>query len=404
MRFAATLAFASAPTHAVHRELDRDVAVVGHHRLGASVRRSRRPGVRRFVAAHVAARRGEHGHRQHQPGDRPPASDRHPSPFQAFSLCVTSSEPSSARPGRPGSPARASTTRCRPSHRPAQRPPLHPHRLSDTVEHDREQRDDEPGHDAPPDLAWVRSYTTSNPRPPAPISPAMITTDSAIMIVWFTPSRIDGRASGSCTFSSSWRRRRSERPRRLDDLLRHLPDPQVRQADRRRQGVDHRRDDAGDATQLEQEDHGHQVDERRHRLHRVEDRLERLLEPIAPRRGPPERDRDGDGEHHGHQHLAERVHREVPRPQDADRQDAGTEHGRGRRAARAATRGARCPDDHPPGHAEQAGSCSGSSRYLIRPVADRVRDRPRTCSGSSRRSRSRARRPRRQALGPHLLA
>ena len=33
----------------------------------------------------------------------------------------------------------------------------------------------------------------------------MITTESAIMIVWFTPSRIEGRASGSCTFRRSCR-------------------------------------------------------------------------------------------------------------------------------------------------------------------------------------------------------
>ena len=29
----------------------------------------------------------------------------------------------------------------------------------------------------------------------------MITTDRTIMMVWFTPSRIDGFASGSCTFA-----------------------------------------------------------------------------------------------------------------------------------------------------------------------------------------------------------
>ena len=49
----------------------------------------------------------------------------------------------------------------------------------------------------------VSPATASNPRPPAPISPAMMTTDSAIMMVWLMPSRIDGRASGSCTFVSS---------------------------------------------------------------------------------------------------------------------------------------------------------------------------------------------------------
>ena len=50
---------------------------------------------------------------------------------------------------------------------------------------------------------WVSPTMTSSPRPPAPTSPAMITTDNAIMIVWLMPSRIDGRASGSCTLRSS---------------------------------------------------------------------------------------------------------------------------------------------------------------------------------------------------------
>ena len=110
------------------------------------------------------------------------------------------------------------------------------------------------------------------------------------MIVWFTPSRIEGRASGSCTFSRSCRGVRSVRLRRLDDLLRHLPDPEVGEPDRRRQRVDHRRDHAGDPPELEQEDHRHQVDERRHRLHRVEHRLER---PAGTRRSSPTRRRAG---------------------------------------------------------------------------------------------------------------
>ena len=30
----------------------------------------------------------------------------------------------------------------------------------------------------------------------------MMTTENTMMIVWFTPSRIEGRASGTCTFQS----------------------------------------------------------------------------------------------------------------------------------------------------------------------------------------------------------
>ena len=73
----------------------------------------------------------------------------------------------------------------------------------------------------------------SNPRPPPPISPAMITTASTIMIVWFTPSRIDGRARGNWTFRSSCRFVDPIRLGRLHRLLRHTPDAVVREPDTR---------------------------------------------------------------------------------------------------------------------------------------------------------------------------
>ena len=42
----------------------------------------------------------------------------------------------------------------------------------------------------------VTALTVSNPRPPPPTSPAMITMASTIMITWFTPSMIVGAARG----------------------------------------------------------------------------------------------------------------------------------------------------------------------------------------------------------------
>ena len=89
-----------------------------------------------------------------------------------------------------------------------------------------------------PISSCVRPFTTWNPSAPPPISPAMMTTESTIMIVWFTPSRIEGRASGSCTFSSSCRGVAPYATAASTDLLRHLPDPEVREPDRRRQRVD----------------------------------------------------------------------------------------------------------------------------------------------------------------------
>ena len=43
------------------------------------------------------------------------------------------------------------------------------------------------------------------PRPPAPTNAAITTMPSAIMIVWFTPSMMDGFASGTCSIRSRCR-------------------------------------------------------------------------------------------------------------------------------------------------------------------------------------------------------
>ena len=49
---------------------------------------------------------------------------------------------------------------------------------------------------------WMLA-STSLPRPPAPTIEAMITIDSAIMMVWLTPAMIDGMALGSWTLNNS---------------------------------------------------------------------------------------------------------------------------------------------------------------------------------------------------------
>ena len=59
----------------------------------------------------------------------------------------------------------------------------------------------------PSPICWVCSaFSTGSPSPPAPTSEAITTIDSAIMITWFSPSMIACAASGSWTFSSTWRR------------------------------------------------------------------------------------------------------------------------------------------------------------------------------------------------------
>ena len=70
----------------------------------------------------------------------------------------------------------------------------------------------------------------------------MITTESTMRIVWFRPSMIERRASGSCTLREDLPLRRARRRGGLDRLGRHLADPERGQADPGRDRVDHRRD------------------------------------------------------------------------------------------------------------------------------------------------------------------
>ena len=57
-----------------------------------------------------------------------------------------------------------------------------------------------PPTNASPTLRFRSPWRTSWPSPPAPTTAAITTMPSAIMIVWLTPSMIEGFARGSCTF------------------------------------------------------------------------------------------------------------------------------------------------------------------------------------------------------------
>ena len=98
----------------------------------------------------------------------------------------------------------------------------------------------------------------------------MITTESTIMMVWFTPSMIEGLRQRQLHLAQQLVLVGSERDRRFHAIVRHLSDPEVGQADARWQCVNQGRDDPRDAADVEQGDHGHEVHELRQRLHPVE--------------------------------------------------------------------------------------------------------------------------------------
>lgn len=50
-----------------------------------------------------------------------------------------------------------------------------------------------------PIFIWVMPFNTISPKPPADIMAATTTMESDIMMVWLTPARIVGNASGNCT-------------------------------------------------------------------------------------------------------------------------------------------------------------------------------------------------------------
>ena len=103
--------------------------------------------------------------------------------------------------------------------------------------------DREPAVEGVADVQLVQDVVAPPAQPAAPITATITTMPSAIMIVWLTPSMIEGFASGSCTFTQRLTARRSERLRDLDRQSSGTPRrPQAGQSNRRRQGED----DGGD--------------------------------------------------------------------------------------------------------------------------------------------------------------
>ena len=84
----------------------------------------------------------------------------------------------------------------------------------------------------------------------------------------------------------------AERGRRLDGVRGDAADPERGDADRRRDGVDHRRHDRGARADREQDHDRHQVRERGDDLHRVQHRRDRAVEACGAPGDHPERDAD----------------------------------------------------------------------------------------------------------------
>ena len=140
------------------------------------------------------------------------------------------------------------------------------------------------------------------------------------MIVWLTPSRIAGFASGSCTWRRSWRGvdRTSARPR---STSRAPANAQARQPDRRRKGEDHRRDQRRRHADAEEQDDRHQVGEGGDRLHRVEDRPERRVRPRSPARPDAERDPDRQRDQDRRGGSGQRLDARLPQPEHAHEEE-----------------------------------------------------------------------------------
>ena len=174
---------------------------------------------------------------------------------------------------------------------------------------------------------------TTSPRPLPPIRPAITTIESAKRIVWLTPRRSIRRARGSCTLQSTCRARRAHRLGRLDGVRRHAADPERRDADRRRDRVDHRRDHRRAGADREEDHDRHQVRESGDDLHRVENGRDRALEAVGrPARTPsgiPTSEREADrGEH-----QRERLHALEPEPTERERREGRERPERGPHAA-----------------------------------------------------------------------
>ena len=127
-------------------------------------------------------------------------------------------------------------------------------------------------------VAACSALYTLSPRPGYPTLAAITMMPKAIMIVWFTPSMIDGLASGSWTWRRICRFVDAEGLAGLDRVLGHVPDAEAREPDRRRQREDDRGDHRRGRADAEQQHDGDQIRERRDRLHRVQHGPQRAFE------------------------------------------------------------------------------------------------------------------------------
>ncbi len=145
-----------------------------------------------------------------------------------------------------------------------------------------------PPFSASPTSSCFRPSSTWRPRPAAPTTAAITTIPRAIMIVWLTPSIIEGFASGSCTFASFCRDVDPKESATSSAVGETSRMPERGEPSRRRDGEDHRRDQRRRVADPEEQHGRQQVGVRRDRLHRVEDRPEAPLDP-GPPAGPDAR-------------------------------------------------------------------------------------------------------------------
>ncbi len=195
---------------------------------------------------------------------------------------------------------------------------------------------------ASPTSSCFRPSSTSRPRPGAPTIAAITTMPSAIMMVWLTPSIMDGLASGSWTFAQGLPRRGTERAGDLERGRGHVADAERGEPDRGRQGEDHGRDQRRRVADPEEQDAGKQVRVRGDRLHRVHERAQDPLRARLAARPHAERHPDRERNEDGHEHQGEGLDARLPHPEHAEREDAergeqrhppsGDEAGEARRA------------------------------------------------------------------------
>ena len=161
------------------------------------------------------------------------------------------------------------------------------------------------------------------PSPGASTRTVITTIDRAIIIVWLTPRMIVRRAIGTWTLPRSCSLVEPMARRRLDRRRRDAANAEGGDPDRRRDGVDHRRDRRRRRTDEEQQRQRRQVGERRHDLHDVEDGRHEPHEPVVPAGEDAQRQADRERQHDGRQGQAQRVDARLPQAEHAERDEAG---------------------------------------------------------------------------------